>query len=381
MKYYYLKRHPGIFYYSQHGKRKYGFRFSYYDNQHNRHEKSKRGYLSLKNAISSYGDLVERQQTLENTNNMTFAQWSYRFLKALKTEKKVTTYKNYEHLLVNDAIPYIGNIKLIDLKPISYRYRCLMALIKRGLSITTIKEVNTRVQTVINDAVENTKLPKNNLKGVNLRHIKIHSANVRPSKQIMNRKQLRQFNKCLNRHSLQLRTIFYSLEYTGMRAGELMGLHWKDVDLNKRIININWTRDDYGIRTPKTEKSKRIIMIPSNLSKLLGQYYRVCQNKYKVSPKSLVIRGKHGNPLIPNLIPSILRNLLVECGLKNMVGRFTPHSFRHMLVSRLIGRGVNPVAVSKMMGHASVRITLDVYAQTAPGQILDPNKIFHQHYR
>lgn len=369
MKYYYLKRYHGIFYYKQQNQRKYGYRYNYYDSRHHRHEKSSRGYTDIRQAVVALARTKKQYHELSSSHYVTFQQWCNSFLNRIKLSKKVTTYENYYHLLEHNVVPYLGKRLLVNIKPMYYKYHCLMALLQQGLSHKTVVDINNRVQTVMNDAVRNGYLKRNQFKGV-----QIPNVNQRPKKQIMNSWQLKKFNRCLDRHSIQFKAIFYTLEYTGMRIGELLGLHWKDVDLDRQELRIRYTRDGYGLRSPKTKHSQRTVPISKFLKYVLAKYYHCCKSKFGIKSSDLVIRGKHGRPLIPNVISIVLKKLLVESGLKKMTGRFTPHSFRHMLVSRLIDAGIRPIAVSRMMGHASVAITLNVYAQSAPGEMLNIDK-------
>lgn len=67
-----------------------------------------------------------------------------------------------------------------------------------------------------------------------------------------------------------------TLIYTGMRSGELCGLHWKDVDLEKGTIFVRYTlyRADgqYKLSTPKTKSSLRVIAIPAELKAILKDH-------------------------------------------------------------------------------------------------------------
>lgn len=365
MKHYYLKKHQGIFYYYDHGKRLYGYRITYRDGLGKRHEKSQRDLKTIQKAINHKKKAQQRQVALKDTNNLSFKMLCTQFLDYLsKNYKKETTYKSYLHLLKRDAIPKIGKYKLVDLGPIMYRNLCLIPLAKRGLSHRTLVVINSRVQKVLNTAVANQIITHNPIE-----HVELPKAKHLPKRQIMNDKQLKRFNECLAHHSISTRVIFLTLELTGMRAGELLGLHWKDVDTINHVIHIRHTRDAYGLRAPKTNHSKRSIIISGKLNDLLDEYHIYCRHRYHIKGNTYVMLGQQGHKLIPNQISIRLRKLLIEAGLKRMIGRFTPHSFRHMFASRLIGHGVDPIAVSKALGHSSPEITLKVYSQWANGKI------------
>lgn len=369
MKYYYSKKHKGIFRYFQHNKNHYGFRLTYYDGNHKRHEKSKRGFSNLKSALNTYND-IKAIKDHEN-KNLTIKMWCKHYLHTIKPPvRKVTTYYSYKNLLSENIIPIIGNYKLNDITLDVYQDQCINHLLRKGLSRNTVVETNTRLQAVMNYAVKSRRIKSNPIKFADVPKI-----NIRPRREIMNNQQLKQFHNVLDKHSLQCKVIFYTLEYTGMRAGELLGLHWRDIDLDKRIIHIKYTRDVYGIRRPKTPHSNRKFAILKPLANLLKKYKQDCTNKFSVDKNSLVILGKHGRPLIPEIIPRTLQKLLIESNLKELIGYFTPHSFRHLFASHLIRHGIDAVTVAKVLGHANPDITMKIYAQTAPGEVPDIDKI------
>lgn len=51
------------------------------------------------------------------------------------------------------------------------------------------------------------------------------------------------------------------MAYIGVRRGESLGLKWKHINFKKKTITIEWTRDNKGLRTPKTNRSYRTILI------------------------------------------------------------------------------------------------------------------------
>ena len=67
------------------------------------------------------------------------------------------------------------------------------------------------------------------------------------------------------------------LAYSGMRKGEALGLHWKNVDFENNTITIEHTRDNEGIRTPKTKNSYRTIDIDRKVMQQLKVYFIECK--------------------------------------------------------------------------------------------------------
>lgn len=165
--------------------------------------------------------------------------------------------------------------------------------------------------------------------------------------------------------------------FTGIRVGELCGLKWEDVDLAKGVLRINRTvsrirnpeadgafgeRGDTAekeglsktvvyIGTPKTGTSIREIPLPDFLIlKLLP---------YKKSGECYVLTGTR-KCMEPRGGQRRFKNLLRRCNIPDI----NIHSLRHAFASKWIENGFDSKALSEILGHSSIKITMDVYVHT-----------------
>ena len=165
--------------------------------------------------------------------------------------------------------------------------------------------------------------------------------------------------------------------FTGIRVGELCGLRWDDIDLVTGSLRINRTvsrirnpeangipgeRGDTGgkgslsrtvvyIGTPKTGTSIREIPLPDFLIlKLLP---------YKKSGECYVLTGTR-KCMEPRGVQRRFKNLLRRCNIPDI----NIHSLRHAFASRWIENGFDSKALSEILGHSSIKITMDVYVHT-----------------
>lgn len=145
--------------------------------------------------------------------------------------------------------------------------------------------------------------------------------------------------------------------YTGLRLGEICGLKWADIDLNRGVLNISRTAQRisngqggtyFSIGTPKSESSEREIPIPRFLNEILS--------KNISSSECYVITGTE-DFLQPRTYQNVLKKYYSFC---NMSG-YHFHSLRHTFASRAIELGFDPKSLSEILGHSNVRITLDLY--------------------
>jgi integrase len=157
--------------------------------------------------------------------------------------------------------------------------------------------------------------------------------------------------------------------FTGVRRGELLGLVWHNVDLEKQKIHIHqslaYTKEKgLHLKDVKTKSSNRTISISDivvdvlkqqkiKLDKMKEQLGNAYQNKDLVFPNSF---GGFKNP----------RNLLREFyGITEKAGlqRMAFHNLRHSHATHLLKEGVNPKVVQERFGHHSSAVTLDIYSQ------------------
>jgi integrase len=158
-----------------------------------------------------------------------------------------------------------------------------------------------------------------------------------------------------NNHKLLLQVAVF----TGMRAGEILGLQWGDVDWNARQIHVRRAWKEGRFYQPKTPASIRRIDLPGVMIDRLRAWKLECP----ISEHDLVFPNLAGNPLShTNLLQRVFHPALRRAGLRKI--RF--HDLRHTFASLLIANGEDVVRVSRLLGHASPTITLRVYSHMLP---------------
>jgi integrase len=168
---------------------------------------------------------------------------------------------------------------------------------------------------------------------------------------------------------------------TGMRQGEMLGLQWSDVDLDNRKITIfralhrtKRRHDDsdptawFTLRQPKTQGSRRTIEIPEVTAEALRRH-RDLQNGLKSVAGSswheqkLLFTTKFGTPVDTSNVLHDFQRILKRAHMQKM--RF--YDLRHTHASLLIGEGVHPKKIAERLGHASIKLTMDLYGHLFEG--------------
>jgi integrase len=141
---------------------------------------------------------------------------------------------------------------------------------------------------------------------------------------------------------------------TGLRANELWGLTWDDIDLNSHMIRLQHSLWKGKLYEAKTTTSKRKIDISPTLALELKKWKLQCPP----TDLNLVFPSRRGKPVIhSNFAKGYFKKALNKAELKPV----TWHSLRHTNASVRIKGEQNPKYLSEQLGHSSIKITYDLY--------------------
>jgi integrase len=159
---------------------------------------------------------------------------------------------------------------------------------------------------------------------------------------------------------------------TGMRQGELLGLKWRDIDLDAGWLHIHATvrklRGNFIFAAPKTKRSRRGVALTALAIEALRHHRNRQTQKRAVvgaawQENDLVFPDATGRPMDGKyMLKHCFRPLLRRAGLPPI--RF--HDLRHTAATLLLGQGIHPKVVAEMLGHTTITITLDTYSHVLP---------------
>jgi integrase len=162
----------------------------------------------------------------------------------------------------------------------------------------------------------------------------------------------------------KMRALLMMATTTGLRASELRGLRWSDVDLLKaRELHVRQRADRWNkIGPPKSESSRRTIPLGPELILALKEWKLACPKSDLVFPTKTGAIEHH-----KNMIRSLAPVMKAAHVLKNDKPKYALHAFRHFFASWCInpadrgGRELPAKVVQTLLGHSSIMMTLDVY--------------------
>ncbi len=173
----------------------------------------------------------------------------------------------------------------------------------------------------------------------------------------------------------------WQLAMHGMRRGEIAGLRWEDVDLDKGKLNVANTRIAVGSDIiegpPKTKKSRRTLPISKPLEAAL-RTARAQQARDKLSlgehyqESEYVVRLPSGQAVHPNLLTFRWKKILESAQLKHV----RLHDARHTCATLMHLQGIPIVVIAAWLGHSSAAFTLSVYTHSQDGALLSAASSF-----
>ncbi|WP_225742922.1 site-specific integrase [Marinilactibacillus sp. Marseille-P9653] len=148
--------------------------------------------------------------------------------------------------------------------------------------------------------------------------------------------------------------VFWLAINTGMRLGEILGLHWSDINFHEKYIDLTEGLDRRtGKRTSlKTKASERYIYLSKSQINILKEH-KVSQT----IDTEIVCASKVGSYMMHRNVRRAMETICKKSGVKKI--RF--HDLRHTHATLLSQIEKNPRIVQERLGHADVRMTLDVY--------------------
>ena len=315
---------------------------------------------------------------------LTLGEWMDRWLEVYaKPTVKLSTYCSYEMFVRGHIKPQIGGLYMNTLRTddlqsfFNERRKTGNLKGKGGLSPKTLANIRNMMHLAFEQAVRSHLLAENPVEGVRLP--KIPKSEMR----VLSREEQ-------DRLILAARLapepaafgIIFDL-FTGLRLGELCGLRWEHVYMERRAFQVCETRnrlpnhDDSieastsvrTMQTTKTDHSRRTVYLMDQLYQDLSAYQAAQREMAATYPGynsgGYVFCQENGDPYEPRTFQDLFKRCVKKAGIKD--ANF--HAMRHTFATRSLEQGMDVVTLSRLLGHATPSITLDKY-----GHALDEHK-------
>lgn len=307
--------------------------------------------------------------------------------------------EDYERLLRLHIVPFIGGLKLTALT--TARLRAYQdELQEAGRSGSMTKRTVSALGTLLSDAQERGLVVRNAVqeargrrKGREKRQEKRQKGRLKVGVDIPTREEISALVASLGG---RWRPLILTAIFTGLRASELRGLRWQDVDFDARQIRVHQRADRYNaIGRPKSETSERELPLPPLVIAALKEWKLACprfdtgkrdeagkavMELELVFPNGLGKVENLNNILHRGLHPAwVAAGVTVETDKSDDEGRpilaakyAGLHCLRHWYASWCINRredgglGLPAKIVQSRLGHSTIALTMDVYSHLFP---------------
>ena len=277
-----------------------------------------------------------------------------------KVKVRPSSHQTYRGYIDNHIKPSIGKIPLEKLTSLELQklYKKLLegGRVERiesrkqskGLSAKTVRNIHQIISSAMKLAQEQKLIASNPAEGCALPRLEHREMKTLPVE------QLQSFLREAKESGVY--ELYYLELATGLRRGELLGLKWEDIDLERgdlrvrrQIARINGEVVEAPLKTKNAYRT--LPLAEDTVSILLEQ-------KEKVGGSPWVFPSPTGGPISPDSVLHMLHRVLKRAGLPRV--RF--HDLRHTFATLALQNGVDVKTVSGMLGHFSAGFTLDTYA-------------------
>lgn len=303
----------------------------------------------------------DRQGIPTPTRSAKLSEWLPYWLKEyVEPERKKTTYAKYEMHVRLYLVPQIGTKRLESLGVADVRR--LINAVKHQASAATAKESHRVLRSALSAACREELISRN-------------VAQLVPAPRVQPR-ELKPWTLDETAAFLEaartdpLYAAFVLAVSLGLRRGEILGLRWSDVDLDRRTLSVRFqlqrVQKELYADTTKNRRSRVIPLplmcaAPLRWQRLRQKTQRATAGAGWLNDGDYVFTTRTGRPIEPRNLSRSFERIGQSAGLP----RIRLHDARHGCASLLFAAGVQPRVVMEILGHSQIAVTMNIYTHVS----------------
>lgn len=301
---------------------------------------------------------IDEHSNLAQANNMMVDAWFDYFIEIKKKTVRPNTVRNYTERYETNIKPVIGKMLLTDVKPLHCQ-KIFLNMADEGYRTSTLYQARITLYNMLELAKENDILRYNPCK----RSVKSDMGKPSDKKEALTIDVQKLFLEGATGQSYENQ--FRFVLQTGLRTGELVGLEWKHVDFEKRVLTIEQSMEyrykvgEWRIGPPKSKAGYRTIPLTDEAIRIL-KAQKEKNRKIEHIPEEwseFIFLSRKGEPVKNSTYDTALFKICDKVGIK----RFSMHVLRHTFATRCIEANMKPKTLQKLLGHSSIQITMNLY--------------------
>jgi integrase len=313
-----------------------------------RKQNKRRGFRTLRDAKEFAATVevrkMEGEYVAPSLGRVTVAELAPAWLSRKESDVAPSNYRTLESAWRIHVQPRWGPIRLSDID--LAEVETWVAELRRNSGATTVVRAYGVLAGILDDAVKARRLRANPVRGVENLPRKVSKRRIYLSPDDVGR---------LAAESGEHRALVLTLAYTGIRWGEAVALRVRDIEFLRRRLNVHDNAVQLGVNHAEgLTRSRRQRSVPAPQF-VFDELSVQCRGR---EPGTLVFGdGAHYLPR-----PKSNGGWFAGAVKRAKVQAITPHDLRDTCASIAISSGVNVLALSRMLGHTSAKVTLDTYA-------------------